>query len=147
MTESGWQWTQWRSTPGQKYGAPICRRSECPSPIRVFNERFLSWSQCWPTRDQWFPRLHIHYQILEGKSWKEAWIYKLNKLERWIPGQKSTGSDIPTSVQILTGHVGHTIVKDLESSDKKFRSRWVVRGHKQKKTNLSLSEHFHQYLA
>ena len=75
----------------------------------------------------------------EGALWKEAIDYELTKLEMntWT---QTEAMDIPPDAQILLGMWVH-IIKNLELGGKKFRSRWVMQGDKQK-TNLSLSETF-----
>ena len=72
--------------------------------------------------------------------WKEAMDYKLTKLEEMNMWTKIEAMDVPSDAQILLGMWVHNI-KNLELGEKKFRSRWVMRGDKQK-TNLSLSDTF-----
>src|SRR6266481_8827142 len=76
----------------------------------------------------------------EGPLWKEAMDYELEKLEEMNTWSEIEDADVPHNAQILLGKWVH-IVKNLETGGKKFRSRWVVRGDKQK-TNLSLSDTF-----
>ena len=76
----------------------------------------------------------------EGKLWKDAMDYELTKLKEMDTWSEVDQADVPQEAQILPGMWVH-IVKTLESGDLKFRSRWVVRGDKQK-TNLSLSDTF-----
>ena len=66
--------------------------------------------------------------------------YELEKLEEMNTWSKIVDADVPHDAQVLPGKWVH-IVKNLEMGGKKFRSRWVVRGDKQK-TNLSLSDTF-----
>src|SRR5882724_2492900 len=53
---------------------------------------------------------------------------------------KINKANIPQEAQILPSMWGH-LIKNLESGGRKFRSRWVVHGDKQK-TNVSLSDTF-----
>jgi len=76
----------------------------------------------------------------EGKLWKEAMDYELAKLEEMNTWSEVDKSDVLSGTQILPGMWVH-LIKNLETGGKKFRSRWVVRGDKQK-TNLSLSDTF-----
>src|SRR5882724_4875498 len=76
----------------------------------------------------------------ERPLWKEAMDYELTKLEEMNTWTENEATDIPADTQILPGMWVHTI-KNLESGDKKFRSRWVVRGDKQK-TDLNPNETF-----
>jgi len=76
----------------------------------------------------------------EEKLWRDAMDYELAKLEEMNTWDEIDESDVPSSAQVLPGMWVH-LVKKLESGDKKFCSRWVVRGDKQK-TNLSLSKTF-----
>jgi len=77
---------------------------------------------------------------LEGKFWKDAMDYELNKLEEMNTWDKIDLKGIPDNAQVLPGMWVHTI-KNFESKDQKFRSRWVVQGDQQK-TNISLSNTF-----
>jgi len=76
----------------------------------------------------------------KGKLWKEAMDYKLTKLEEMNTWSEVGRSDMPSGAQVLPGMWVH-LIKILESGEKKFCSRWVVQGDKQK-TNLSLSDTF-----
>src|SRR5882724_803182 len=76
----------------------------------------------------------------EGKHWREAMDYELNKLEEMETWSEFDETDVPQEAQVLPGMWVH-LVKNLESGERKFRSRWVVRGDKQK-TDLSLSDTF-----
>ena len=66
--------------------------------------------------------------------------YELAKLEEMNTWSEIDDNDIPDGTQILPGMWVH-IVKNLESGERKFRSRWVVQGDQQK-TNISLSDTF-----
>jgi len=66
--------------------------------------------------------------------------YELNKLEEMETWSEFDETDVPQEAQVLPGMWVH-LVKNLESGERKFRSRWVVRGDKQK-TDLSLSDTF-----
>ena len=61
----------------------------------------------------------------EGKSWKEAMDYELSKLEEMNTWTELNEADIPQSAQILPGMWVNT-VKNMETGEKKFWSRWVV---------------------
>src|SRR5882724_1070542 len=76
----------------------------------------------------------------KGKLWKEAMDYKLTKLKEMNTWSEVDRSDVPSGTQVLPGMWVH-LIKILESGEKKFHSRWVVQGDKQK-TNLSLSDTF-----
>src|SRR5882724_11430582 len=76
----------------------------------------------------------------EGKHWREAMDYELNKLEEMETWSEFDETDVPQEAQVLPGMWVH-LIKNLESGERKFRSRWVVRGDKQK-MNLSLSDTF-----
>src|SRR5882724_11402723 len=66
--------------------------------------------------------------------------YELNKLEEMETWSEFDETDVPQEAQVLPGMWVH-LIKNLESGERKFRSRWVVRGDKQK-TDLSLSDTF-----
>ena len=76
----------------------------------------------------------------EGKLWKDAMDYELAKLEEMNTWSDIEESDISQDKQILPGMWVH-LIKNLESGERKYRSRWVVRGDQQK-VNLSLSDTF-----
>src|SRR5882724_6865837 len=76
----------------------------------------------------------------EGKHWREAMDYELNKLEEMETWSEFDEIDVPQEAQVLPGMWVH-LIKNLESGEQKFRSHWVVRGDKQK-TDLSLSDTF-----
>ena len=61
----------------------------------------------------------------EGKSWKEAMDYELSKLKEMNTWSELDKTDIPQNAQILPGMWVNT-VKNLETGERKFRSRWVV---------------------
>ena len=61
----------------------------------------------------------------EGKLWKDAMDYELAKLEKMNTWSEINEGDIPQGEQVLLGMWVH-LVKNLETSDKKFRSRWVI---------------------
>src|SRR5882724_2252957 len=67
----------------------------------------------------------------EGKLWKEAMDYELTKLEEMNTWSEVNRSDMPSGTQIPPGMWVH-LIKNLELGEKKFHSRWVVRGNKQK---------------
>src|SRR6266481_1592629 len=82
-----------------------------------------------------------HHEVDEvGKLWKDAMDYELAKLEEMNTWSEVDQAVVPPNMQILPGMWVH-LVKNLESGEKKFRSRWVVRGDQQK-TNISLSDTF-----
>jgi len=64
-------------------------------------------------------------------------LAKLEEMNTWSDIEES---DVTTRQAILPGMWVH-LMKNLESGEKKYRSRWVVRGDQQK-TNLSLSDTF-----
>ena len=66
--------------------------------------------------------------------------YELSKLKEMNTWTKLNKTNIPQSAQILPGMWVNT-VKNTETGEKKFRSRWVVRGDQQK-PNLSLNDTF-----
>src|SRR5882724_7051822 len=66
--------------------------------------------------------------------------YELNKLEEMDTWKEIDETNVPQEAQVLPGMWVH-LIKNLESGERKFRSRWVVRGDKQK-MNLSLSDTF-----
>jgi len=74
----------------------------------------------------------------KGKLWKDAMDHELAKLEEMNTWSDIEESNVPQGKQILLGMWVH-LVKILESGERKFRSRWVVRGDQQK-MNLSLSD-------
>jgi len=76
----------------------------------------------------------------EGKLWRDVMDYELAKLEEMNTWNEIDESDIPLNAQVLPGMWVH-LVKMLESGERKFHSRWVIRGDKQK-MNLSLSDTF-----
>lgn len=76
----------------------------------------------------------------EGKDWSDAMDYELSKLVEMNTWTEIEAKDVPENAQVLPGMWVH-IVKRLETGENKFRSRWVVRGDKQK-TNISLSDTF-----
>ena len=76
----------------------------------------------------------------EGKSWKDAMDYEIFKPEEMNTWSEFNEADVPQSGQILPGMWVNT-VKNLESGERKFRSRWVVWGDQQK-GNLSLNDTF-----
>jgi len=78
----------------------------------------------------------------EGKLWRDVMDYELAKLEEMNTWNEIDESDIPLNAQVLPGMWVH-LVKMLESGERKFHSRWVIRGDKQK-MNLSLSDTFSQ---
>jgi len=55
----------------------------------------------------------------EGKLWKEAMDYELDKLEEMNTWSEVDKSDVPTDAQVLPGMWVH-LVKNLESGGKKF---------------------------
>src|SRR5882724_2609274 len=77
---------------------------------------------------------------LEGSLWKEAMDYELTKLEEMNTWAETEATDVAADTQILPGMWVHTM-KNLELGNKKFRSRWVMRGDKQK-TDLTPSKTF-----
>jgi len=66
--------------------------------------------------------------------------YELTKLEEMNTWSEIDRTAVPLDVQILPGMWVH-LIKNLESGEKKFQSRWVVCGDQQK-TNISLSDTF-----
>src|SRR5882672_11581983 len=76
----------------------------------------------------------------EGHLWKNMMDYELAKLKEMNTWSEINKLDVPPEAQVLPGMWVH-LIKSLESGERKFRSRWVVRGDKQK-TNISLSNTF-----
>ena len=66
--------------------------------------------------------------------------YELSKLKEMNTWTKLNEPDIPQSAQILPGMWVNT-VKNMETGEKKFQSKWVVQGDQQK-LNLSLNDTF-----
>src|SRR5882724_7244446 len=124
-----------RRTRSEVWGTDPTWRSE-----RISNKVLISKT----TSDAPGPQLPKTYEDAmespEGQQWKDAMDYELAKLEEMNTWSETDELDVPPEAQILPGMWVH-LIKTLESKERKFRSRWVVRGDKQK-TNLSLSDTF-----
>jgi len=76
--------------------------------------------------DIWIPKAYTDaINAPEGALWKEVMDYELAKLEEMNTWTKTEAMDMPSDAQILLGMWVH-IIKNLESGNRKFRSRWVM---------------------
>ena len=123
-----------RQTRSEVWGSDPTRRSE-----RISNKVLIMEAQDSPKIK--IPKAYSNaINSPEGKSWKDAMDYELTKLEEMDTWSEIDRADILHGAQVLPGMWVH-IVKNLESGERKFRSRWVVCGDQQK-THLSLSDTF-----
>jgi len=127
-----------RRTRSEVWGTDPVRRSERTTGQ---DEKVLIMKDKCDSPDIRIPKTYADaIKTPEKARWKKAMDYELAKLEEMNTWTETETADLPCDTQILPGMWVH-IVKNLESGDKRFRSRWVVRGDKQK-TNLTLSETF-----
>src|SRR5882672_5406239 len=129
-----------RRTKSEVWGTDPSRRSERIT-NQGANEKVLVTKTTSDTLEIKLPKTY-HEAIAspDGKLWKDAMDYELAKLEEMSTWSEINETDVPSGAQVLPGMWVH-LIKNLESGDKKFRSRWVVRGDQQK-TNISLSDTF-----
>jgi len=129
-----------KRTRSEVWGTDPTRRSERIS-NQGSNDKVLTMKATEKETDIKMPKTYSEaINSPESKLWRDAMDYELSKLEEMNTWSEMNESDVPQGDQILPGMWVH-LVKNLESGEKKFRSRWVVRGDQQK-TNLSLSDTF-----
>ena len=131
-----------RQTRSEVWGTEPSRRSERLQDPKTDNQVLITKViEEENTPDIKIPQTYSQaVNSLEGKSWKDAMDYKLSKLKEMNTGSELNEADLPQGAQILLCMWVNT-VKNLETGERKFQSRWVVRGDQQK-VNLPLHDTF-----